>query len=235
MQLLHVGIPCIMPHACPTHADENEVPCSAGILAYQLLTGRLPFIGDNGLLVSRLYMTKQIFSNKDVFRAILYADLDFQSVPWDTISDDAKDLVKSLLTRDAAQRPTAEESLAHPWFATIDQQEEEAAAAEADGSGSGSSVGACSRGSDGNGSGARASGGVLLDSVVQRLQRFGTYGRLKQVLKCSLRVCHCARALDYKRSAHPGARARADTLLRLVVQLGLQRATPADAGRCVHR
>lgn len=33
---------------------------SAGVLAYQLLTGRLPFVGDNGLLVSTLYMTKQV-------------------------------------------------------------------------------------------------------------------------------------------------------------------------------
>jgi serine/threonine protein kinase len=37
---------------------------SAGILAYQLLTGRLPFIGETGLLVSKLYMAKQVFTNK---------------------------------------------------------------------------------------------------------------------------------------------------------------------------
>lgn len=89
---------------------------SAGVLAYQLLTGRLPFIGDNGLLVSKLYMSKQIFSNKDVFRAILYADLDFTGKPWDEISQDAKDLVQKLLTRDASRRPTAAEALSHPWF-----------------------------------------------------------------------------------------------------------------------
>lgn len=139
---------------------------SAGILCYQLLTGRLPFIGDNGLMVSKLYMTKQIFSNKDVFRAILYADLDFKGPPWDELSDGAADLVRSLLTRDAAARPTAHEALGHPWFVDMLQD-----------------------GDNGNG----AAGGSLLDTVVQRLQRFGTYGRLKQArapqlyVACSLR------------------------------------------------
>ena len=80
---------------------------SAGVLAYQLLSGRLPFVGDNGLLVSRLYMTKQVFTNKDVFRAILYADLDFTSAPWDRLSRNARDLVQKLLTRDPAKRVTA--------------------------------------------------------------------------------------------------------------------------------
>jgi calcium-dependent protein kinase len=37
---------------------------SGGILAYQVLTGRLPFIGETGLLVSKLYMAKQVFQNK---------------------------------------------------------------------------------------------------------------------------------------------------------------------------
>lgn len=39
--------------------------------------------------MSELYMTKQVFSNKDVFRAILYADLDFESPPWDSLSGGA--------------------------------------------------------------------------------------------------------------------------------------------------
>lgn len=33
---------------------------SAGILAYQLLSGHLPFAGDSGLAVSKAFMTKQV-------------------------------------------------------------------------------------------------------------------------------------------------------------------------------
>lgn len=144
---------------------------SAGILCYQLLTGRLPFIGDNGLMVSKLYMTKQIFSNKDVFRAILYADLDFTGPPWDDLSEGAAALVRSLLTRDAAARPTAHEALAHPWFADMLD------------------------GGAGTGGGNGGAGESLLDTVVQRLQRFGTYGRLKQV--CAARAPHASCRMDH--------------------------------------
>ena len=37
---------------------------SAGIIAYQLLTGRLPFSGDSGEEVAELYMQKQLFQNR---------------------------------------------------------------------------------------------------------------------------------------------------------------------------
>lgn len=50
---------------------------------------------------------------QEVFRAVLYADLDFTRPPWDTVSPACKDLVQSLLQRDPAQRPTAVEALKH--------------------------------------------------------------------------------------------------------------------------
>ena len=37
---------------------------SAGIIAYQLLTGRLPFAGEQGDEVAELYMRKQLFQNR---------------------------------------------------------------------------------------------------------------------------------------------------------------------------
>ena len=37
---------------------------SAGIIAYQLLTGRLPFSGESGDEVAELYMQKQLFQNR---------------------------------------------------------------------------------------------------------------------------------------------------------------------------
>ena len=52
---------------------------------------------------------------QEVFRAVLYADLDFERPPWDTISQDARALIVALLQRDADQRPTAREALSFRW------------------------------------------------------------------------------------------------------------------------
>lgn len=130
---------------------------SVGIVAYMLLTGRLPFTGEEGDEVAELYMSKHVYNNKDVFRAVLYADLDFESAPWDVISPEAKELVSSLLHREADKRPTAEEAVRHPWL-----------------------------------TGGSPSAVPLGDSIVQRLQRYGTYGRLKQA--ALRKVAHAALA-----------------------------------------
>ena len=137
---------------------------SVGIVAYMLLTGRLPFTGEEGDEVAELYMSKHVYNNKDVFRAVLYADLDFDSSPWDVISTEAKELVSSLLQREPEKRPTAEEALKSPWLA--------------EGSGGTAST--------------RSSAVPLGDSIVQRLQRYGTYGRLKQA--ALRKVAHAALA-----------------------------------------
>ncbi|DBA71563.1 hypothetical protein WJX79_004862 [Trebouxia sp. C0005] len=121
---------------------------SAGIIAYQLVTGRLPFTGEEGEEVSTQYMEKKQFEHKEVFRAVLYADLDFTRAPWDTVSPACKALVQSLLQRDPACRPTAVEALKHSWLSYTEEV---------------------------------ASDLPLGGDIVQRLQRFGTYGRLKQI------------------------------------------------------
>lgn len=103
---------------------------SLGIVAYQLLTGRLPFSGEEGQEVAEEYMEKQAsaggwrragsgwvrcrgkagragwqdashpaaaplkwvlpvpqkYDNKEVFRAVLFSELDFTLPPWDTLS-----------------------------------------------------------------------------------------------------------------------------------------------------
>ena len=50
---------------------------------------------------------------QDTNRATLYADLDFEQPPWDTLTPEAKELVQSLLQRDPEQRPSAAEALHH--------------------------------------------------------------------------------------------------------------------------
>jgi calcium-dependent protein kinase len=170
---------------------------SVGIIAYMLLTGRLPFSGEEGDEVAELYMSKHVYNNKDVFRAVLYADLDFSSPPWDVISSEAKELVQSLLQREPSARPTAEEALASPWLT----KRKKSGGSSGIGSGleSGSSGSESDGGSSRNGSGratlgSKRSSGVLLgDTIVQRLQRYGMYGRLKQA--ALRKIAHAAREL----------------------------------------
>ncbi|KAF5831241.1 kinase-like domain-containing protein [Dunaliella salina] len=155
---------------------------SAGVIAYELIADRMPFEDDDGeMLVSSLRTTRRNLSNKDIFHAILYRPLDFERPPWPSISDSAKDLVQRLLTRNPDERPTALEALHHSWL--------ESAAGHA--SGAGRSEGQSSRSSsssdeeegqaDRHTSDSSASSISYDDSLVQRLQQYGTYNRLKQV------------------------------------------------------
>lgn len=42
--------------------------------------------------------------------------VEFHSPYWDDVSEEAKDLVKKLLTVEPSQRITLEEAKEHPWF-----------------------------------------------------------------------------------------------------------------------
>lgn len=53
----------------------------------------------------------QTETDSGIFRQILYGKLDFNSDPWPTISDSAKDLIKKMLTRDPKERISAHEVL----------------------------------------------------------------------------------------------------------------------------
>lgn len=137
----------IAPEVLKRRYGQESDLWSAGMIAYQILTGRLPFSGEKGVTIEDLSGENPRCTNKDIFRAVLYSDLDFDSSPWHKLSTEAADFVKKLLVRDVLERPTAQEALAHPWLAS----------------------------DSGN------NGSPVSDSLVQRLQRFGTYGKLKQV------------------------------------------------------
>jgi calcium-dependent protein kinase len=74
---------------------------SLGVVLYILLCGLPPFWGS---------------SDKEIFMSILRGNLDFTSAPWPSISEEAKDLVRKVLTLDPAQRPSISEMLSHPWL-----------------------------------------------------------------------------------------------------------------------
>jgi len=74
---------------------------SCGVILYVLLCGYPPFDGD---------------SNKDIFRAILKANLEFDEDEWSHISEEAKDLICKLLHKDPKKRIKVDQALKHPWF-----------------------------------------------------------------------------------------------------------------------
>uniref|UniRef100_A0A6B2LBF2 non-specific serine/threonine protein kinase n=1 Tax=Arcella intermedia TaxID=1963864 RepID=A0A6B2LBF2_9EUKA len=74
---------------------------AAGVLLYVLLSGRLPFSGETDV---------------DLFKAILEAELIWKKPQFDTVSGEAKDLIKKLIVKDPSQRYTAAQALQHPFI-----------------------------------------------------------------------------------------------------------------------
>ncbi|KAG8365401.1 hypothetical protein BUALT_Bualt18G0101000 [Buddleja alternifolia] len=74
---------------------------SAGVILYILLSGVPPFWAE---------------TEKGIFDAILKEEIDFDSQPWPSISNSAKDLVRKMLTKDPKSRITSTQVLEHPWI-----------------------------------------------------------------------------------------------------------------------
>ncbi|GJT15852.1 calcium-dependent protein kinase 19-like protein [Tanacetum coccineum] len=74
---------------------------SAGVILYMLLTGAPPFYGDK---------------ESEIFDAVQKAEPDMDSYPWPLISENAKKLVKSMLSVDPKNRPTATAVLNDQWL-----------------------------------------------------------------------------------------------------------------------
>lgn len=126
------------------YAHECDV-WGVGVMAYLLLTGRYPFRDEEG----------QQQTAKEVWRAVLYEEPDFETDPWPRISGEAKDLVSSLLVKDPSGRISAREALSHPWLAAEGERDA---------------------------GGLLEDEPALEESLVCRLQRFGLYSKLKQAL-----------------------------------------------------
>lgn len=73
---------------------------AAGVILYIMLVGYPPFWGD---------------SNRDILEKTAQGKYHMFEDDWKEISDDARSLVKWMLTLEAAKRPTASEVLNHPW------------------------------------------------------------------------------------------------------------------------
>lgn len=125
---------------------------SAGMVAYLLLCGRLPWKGQDSITTSDLYIRMsdgKKFNRRDAFAALMFSEVDFESEPWTWLSKDAKDFVSRLLVKDPSKRVTAMEALQHRWVQPDDQ--------------------------------GTAPNQPFDATIVQRLQKFGTFSNIKKV------------------------------------------------------
>ena len=91
----------IAPEVLKGEYDEKCDVWSCGVILYILLCGYPPFNGDND---------DEIFEN--IRKGVFY----FPSPEWDNVSEQVKDLIKSMLKYDFKERITAKEALRDPWF-----------------------------------------------------------------------------------------------------------------------
>lgn len=105
-----VGTPYYMaPEVIRRHYGPECDVWSLGIAAYQLIAGVCPFRTP----------PNEKDSVKVLFQSILSDDPDFAMRPWDQISPDGLDLIRRMLSKDAATRITVQEALLHPWFVSM--------------------------------------------------------------------------------------------------------------------
>jgi calcium-dependent protein kinase len=97
-----VGTPYYIAPEMLTGSYTKEVDCwSLGVILYMLLGGTPPFNGvDNQDILMNVYSGKFTFKHK-AFR---------------TVSDQAKDLIVRLLTKNPSYRLTAQQAFMHPWI-----------------------------------------------------------------------------------------------------------------------
>jgi len=76
---------------------------AVGVLIYILLSGRLPFSGDD---------------DEELFKNILEGDLVWKSPQFDNVSGEAKDLISHLIVVDPTVRYSAKVALTHPWISS---------------------------------------------------------------------------------------------------------------------
>ena len=101
---LSVGTPhYIAPEVIKGKYNQKCDIWSAGVILYAILSGKFPFNGK---------------TDKEIYKAILKSSYDLTKSPWDTISNEAKDLIKNMLC-DEDKRFSSEKILTHPWLTKL--------------------------------------------------------------------------------------------------------------------
>ncbi|KAL4434088.1 hypothetical protein ABPG75_000529 [Micractinium tetrahymenae] len=160
------GTPAYMaPEVIQQSYDERCDIWSAGIMMYQLLTGKFPF-WDN----------VRDCTLQQVWKSILTDKINWSAPALREVSAPAKDLLKQMLERNPAKRIRAAQALRHPWLTDAET----------------------------------SSALPLRSSVVQRLQRFATYGHLKQLV---------LRIIADDMATHPSTQKESQELIKGLTQL----------------
>ncbi|KAL4446799.1 hypothetical protein ABPG77_008043 [Micractinium sp. CCAP 211/92] len=160
------GTPAYMaPEVIQQSYDERCDMWSAGIMMYQLLTGKFPF-WDN----------VRDCTLQQVWKSILTDKINWSAPALREVSAPAKDLLKQMLERNPAKRVRAADALRHPWLTDADT----------------------------------SPALPLRSSVVQRLQRFATYGHLKQLV---------LRIIADDMATHPSTQKESQELIKGLTQL----------------
>ena len=77
---------------------------SCGVITYILLSGMPPFNGQ---------------SDQDIMKKVREGQFSFDDRVWQTISENAKSFIRSLLTYNPQERPSAGVALQHPWLTEL--------------------------------------------------------------------------------------------------------------------
>lgn len=100
----------------PTGYDKRCDLWSLGVVVYILLCGYPPFYGNCGSDCGWQRGETCSSCQEILFHSIQQGCYDFPDNEWADISDEAKDLIKRLLVKDARKRISASGVLKHPWI-----------------------------------------------------------------------------------------------------------------------
>jgi len=91
----------IAPEVLEGIYDEKCDVWSCGVLLFVILSGKFPFMGESSEFISQ---------------QITLGKYGFEDHVWDKISQNAKNLISSILMIEPKKRPSIKEILLHPWF-----------------------------------------------------------------------------------------------------------------------